>query len=107
MVRFVFRLAKPRRAVPGGDCRNDGSDCVRFSLQIAPYAAAACLGGAEPCTTLVRLRAVIEQQLGATAWQMLEAWLLPQPAFAVLFALALVFLMAGYKKPSPAGRFAV
>ena len=34
------------------------------------------------------------------------AWLLPQPAFAVLLSLSLIFWMIGYRKPSPAGRFA-
>jgi len=57
-------------------------------------------------TSLVRFRAVVEDKVGAAVWQVFDAWLLPQPAFAVLLSLALIFWMIGYKKPSPAGRFA-
>lgn len=57
-------------------------------------------------TSLVRFRAVVEDRAGAAVWQVFDAWLLPQPAFAVLLSLALIFWMIGYKKPSPAGRFA-
>ncbi|PPJ48198.1 hypothetical protein C0075_22195 [Rhizobium sp. KAs_5_22] len=57
-------------------------------------------------TSLVRFRAVVGDRAGASVWQVFEAWLLPQPAFAVLLSLALIFWMIGYKKPSPAGRFA-
>ncbi|WP_337268159.1 hypothetical protein [Oryzifoliimicrobium ureilyticus] len=37
----------------------------------------------------------------------LLSWLMAQPAFAVFLILALVLWMIGYKKPKPAGRFAV
>ncbi len=57
-------------------------------------------------TSLVRFRAAVEDRAGAAVWQVFDSWLLPQPAFAVLLSLALIFWMIGYKKPSPAGRFA-
>ena len=55
---------------------------------------------------LVGFRSFVETKIGASAWRMVDAWFLPQPAFAVLLALALLLWMIGYKKPSPAGRFA-
>lgn len=57
-------------------------------------------------TSLVRFRAFVEDKAGAAVWQAFDAWLLPQPAFAVLLSLSLIFWMIGYRKPSPAGRFA-
>lgn len=56
--------------------------------------------------SLVGLRAFVETKIGTSAWRMFDAWFLPQPAFAVLLGLALLLWMVGYKKPSPAGRFA-
>lgn len=56
--------------------------------------------------SLVGFRAFVETKIGASAWRMVDVWFLPQPAFAVLLALALLLWMVGYKKPSPAGRFA-
>ena len=56
--------------------------------------------------SLVGFRAFVETKIGTSAWRMVDAWFLPQPAFAVLLGLALLLWMVGYKKPSPAGRFA-
>lgn len=106
MVRFVFRLASFAALCLAVIAATMDSIASVSASQIALTPLRLAWVELSPAT-LVRLRAVIEQQLGSTAWQMLEAWLLPQPAFAVLFALALVFWMVGYKKPSPAGRFAV
>jgi len=38
-------------------------------------------------------------------WKPSVRWLLVQPAFAVLFALALLSWMLAYRRPAPAGRF--
>ncbi|GEO87232.1 MULTISPECIES: hypothetical protein [Alphaproteobacteria] len=56
--------------------------------------------------SLAWLRTLVEVNLGPTAWRMLEVWFLPQPAFAIFLAVALLLWMAGYRKPSLAGRFA-
>jgi hypothetical protein len=41
------------------------------------------------------------------AWGLIAHWLLPQPAFAVFLVLALLLWMVGYRRPRPAGHFAV
>lgn len=56
--------------------------------------------------SLVGFRAFVETSIGASAWRLFDAWFLPQPAFALLLGLALLLWMVGYRKPSPAGRFA-
>jgi hypothetical protein len=56
--------------------------------------------------SLQTLREMLETRFGSAAWSVFDDMLLPQPAFVVLFALSLLFWMAGYKKPSLAGRFA-
>lgn len=56
--------------------------------------------------SLLALQQLIETYLGKGAWSAFSTLLLPQPAFAVFFGLALIFWVLGYKKPSPAGRFA-
>lgn len=56
--------------------------------------------------SLLKLQEMLEMRFGSAAWSAVQDTLLPQPAFAVLFALSLAFWMVGYKKPSLAGRFA-
>ncbi|MCM2397072.1 hypothetical protein NBH19_13425 [Rhizobium sp. S95] len=56
--------------------------------------------------SLIQAQSLVEVYAGKQVWQIVSAWLLPQPAFAVLLLLALLLWMVGYKKPSPAGRFA-
>ena len=55
--------------------------------------------------SLLKLQEMLEMRFGSAAWSTVHDTLLPQPTFAVLFALSLVFWMVGYKKPSLAGRF--
>lgn len=57
-------------------------------------------------SSLSALQGLVESQLGPAAWTAFAGLVLPQPAFAALLALSLLFWMIGYKKPSPAGRFA-
>ncbi|WP_159945978.1 hypothetical protein [Rhizobium sp. 18065] len=57
-------------------------------------------------SSLSALQGLTESQLGAAAWTAFAGLVLPQPAFAALLVLSLLFWMIGYKKPSPAGRFA-
>ena len=57
-------------------------------------------------SSLSALQGLIESQLGTAAWTAFAGLVLPQPVFAALLLLSLLFWMIGYKKPSPAGRFA-
>lgn len=56
--------------------------------------------------SLMGLESLVVTRLGDGAWLALRDVVLPQPAFAGMLALSLVFWMIGYKKPSLAGRFA-
>ena len=56
--------------------------------------------------SLMALEELVETRLGNGAWLALRDVALPQPASAAFLLLALVFWMIGYKRPSPAGRFA-
>lgn len=56
--------------------------------------------------SLAALQTLIEGQLGPAAWTAFAGLVLPQPAFAALWAVSLLLWMIGYKKPQPAGRFA-
>jgi hypothetical protein len=56
--------------------------------------------------SLMTLEGLVETRLGAGAWLALRDVVLPQPASAAFLVLSLVFWMIGYKRPSPAGRFA-
>lgn len=105
MLRFVFRLASFAALCSAVIAATMDSIASVSASQLALTPLRLAWVEFSPAT-LVRLRGVIEQQLGSTAWQMLDAWLLPQPAFAVLLVVALLFWMVGYKRPSPAGRFA-
>lgn len=57
--------------------------------------------------SLMAFEGLVETRLGNGAWLALRDVVLPQPASAAFLALSLVFWMIGYKRPSPAGRFAV
>jgi hypothetical protein len=56
--------------------------------------------------SLMALEGLVETRLGDGAWLALRDLILPQPASGAFFVLSLLFWMIGYKKPSPAGRFA-
>lgn len=56
--------------------------------------------------SLMALEGLVVTRLGDGAWLALRDVVLPQPAFAAMLILSLVFWVIGYKKPSPAGRFA-
>jgi hypothetical protein len=56
--------------------------------------------------SLMALEGLVETRLGSGAWLALRDVVLPQPASAAFVLLALLFWMIGYKRPSPAGRFA-
>ena len=56
--------------------------------------------------SLMMLESLVETRLGDGAWLALRDVVLPQPASAAFVVLSLVFWMIGFKKPSPAGRFA-
>ncbi|HBF30301.1 hypothetical protein [Rhizobium sp.] len=48
----------------------------------------------------------IASHIGDKALHWMESGMLQQPAFVIFLSLALAFWMIGYKRPSPAGRFA-
>ncbi len=56
--------------------------------------------------SLMGLEGLVVARLGDGAWLALRDVVLPQPASAAFVVLSLGFWMIGYKKPSPAGRFA-
>lgn len=48
----------------------------------------------------------VDTHIGGWALRVMEGGFLQQPAFAIFLGLALVLWVAGYKRPSPVGRFA-
>lgn len=56
--------------------------------------------------TLSAASEAVQRSWGPQTWGFAIRWLLPLPAFAVFLALSLVLWMTGYKRRSPAGRFA-
>ncbi len=56
--------------------------------------------------TLSVVSDTVQRAWGPQAWGFAIRWLLPLPAFAVFLALSLMLWMIGYKRRSPAGRFA-
>jgi hypothetical protein len=105
MVRFVFRLASFATLCLAVIAAAKDSIASVSASQIVVTPVRLAWVEINP-TSLVRFRAVVEEKIGTSIWRMFDAWFLPQPAFAVLLGLALLLWMVGYKKPSPAGRFA-
>ena len=56
--------------------------------------------------TLALVEDLFAARLPGWAWDPAALWVLAQPAFAVFLACALIFYLAGYRRPRPAGRFA-
>jgi len=56
--------------------------------------------------TLAFVEDLFARYLPAPAWDVAAVWVLSQPASAVFLALSLLFYLAGYRRPNPAGRFA-
>lgn len=56
--------------------------------------------------SLMTLEELVVTRLGDGAWLALRDVVLPQPASGAMLVVSLLFWMIGYKKPSPAGRFA-
>lgn len=56
--------------------------------------------------TLALFAGLFETYLPEWVWDPGVLWVLAQPAFAVILALALVFYLLGYRRVRPAGRFA-
>ncbi|QLF69081.1 hypothetical protein FE840_005735 [Peteryoungia desertarenae] len=105
MVRLIFRLGSLLSLCLGVIAATiDSIQSVSIS-SVALTPISATISDFSP-DSLVALQALIEQYLGQATWSAFSTVILPQPAFAVFFGLALVFWMMGYKKPSPAGRFA-
>lgn len=105
MLRFVFRaLSFLCLCLAVIVATVDSIESVSIS-QVAVTPLAATWAETSPAT-LVGAQSLVEAYAGKPVWQIISAWLLPQPAFAVLLLLALLLWMIGYRKPSPAGRFA-
>lgn len=105
VVRFLFRIFS-LLALCGGVVLGvvDSIASVSASQVILTPLASAWLE-AHPAS-LMTLESLVETRLGEGAWLALRDVVLPQPASGALLVVALLFWMIGYKKPSPAGRFA-
>lgn len=105
MVRFLFRILS-LLALCGGVVLGvvDSIASVSASQVILTPLASAWLE-AHPAS-LMTIESLVETRLGEGAWLALRDVVLPQPASGALLVVALLFWMIGYKKPSPAGRFA-
>lgn len=105
MVRFLFRVLS-LLALCGGVVLGvvDSIASVSASQVILTPLSSAWVE-AHPAS-LMALEGLVESRLGDGAWLALRDVVLPQPASGALLAIALLFWMIGYKKPSPAGRFA-
>lgn len=57
--------------------------------------------------TLNATQAVIQRHVHPYVWDPVVQWILLQPTWAVFVVLSLVFYIIGWRKPKPAGRFAV
>ncbi|OLP45458.1 hypothetical protein [Rhizobium oryziradicis] len=64
------------------------------------------LWGDVDASGLALVKQWVATHIGGWALQWMQSALLQQPAFAIFLGLALVLWMAGYKRPSPEGRFA-
>jgi hypothetical protein len=105
MVRFVFRLASFAALCLGVIAATMDSIASVSASQYVLTTFRYAWMKVEPAS-LVSFRALVEERLGAVAWQVLDRWFFPQPAFAVFLIAALLLWMIGYRKSSPAGRFA-
>ena len=105
MVRLVFRVGSFLSLCLGVIAATiDSIQSVSISsVSLTPISAT--ISDFSP-DSLIAMQAMMEHYLGEGAWSAFSTLVLPQPAFAVFFGLALIFWMLGYKKPSPAGRFA-
>ncbi|WEZ84868.1 hypothetical protein P6U16_10225 [Rhizobium sp. 32-5/1] len=56
-------------------------------------------------SALDTVQSLEKAQAEPAMWTRSIRWLLVQPAFAVLFAFALLLWMLAYRRPAPAGRF--
>jgi hypothetical protein len=57
-------------------------------------------------SSLALVKQWVATHIGGWALQSMQSAILGQPAFAIFLGFALVLWVAGYKRPSPAGRFA-
>lgn len=57
--------------------------------------------------TLNVTQEVIQRHVHPYVWDPVVQWILLQPTWAVFVVLSLVFYIMGWRKPKPAGRFAV
>jgi hypothetical protein len=105
VVRFLFRVLSLLALCVGVVfCVVDSIASVSASQVIMTPLSAAWIN-AHP-GSLMALESLVVTRLGDGAWLALRDVVLPQPAFAGMFVLSLMFWMIGYKTPSPAGRFA-
>jgi len=56
--------------------------------------------------TLDFVQDLFSRHLAPWVWDDGVVWVLAQPASAVFLVLSLLFYLAGYRRPNPAGRFA-
>jgi len=56
--------------------------------------------------TLAFVENLFARNVPGPIWEQGAAWILGQPSSAVFLVLSLLFYLAGYRRPKPAGRFA-
>ena len=105
MIRFVLRLfslAALAVAVMAGTI-----DAIQSVAAAEPVLTplAAAWSAASP-STIALVADTIMNRFYPYLWDPVALWVLSQPAFAVLLALAFLFWMLAYRRPRPAGRFA-
>ena len=57
--------------------------------------------------TLNLMQAIIQRNLHPYLWDPIAQWILLQPAWAVFLVISLFFYLIAWRRPKPAGRFAV
>ncbi|QRM56784.1 hypothetical protein [Sinorhizobium sp. BG8] len=103
-MRFVFRLASLvflTIAVLAGAV--DAIQSVSASEPV--LTPLAVTWSAVSPNTIAYVATTLMQHLHPSLWDPGAMWVLAQPTFAVMLALALLFWMAGYKRRPFAGRF--
>jgi hypothetical protein len=105
VVRFLFRILSLLALCVGVVFGVIDSIASVSASQVILTPLASAWLDANPAS-LMTVESLVETRLGEGVWLALRDVVLPQPASGALLVFALVLWMIGYKKPSPAGRFA-
>ena len=105
MVRLLFRVSSFAALCIGVVAATVDSIASVSASRVVLTPLAAAWQDVSP-QSLPAFQSVVETQLGAASWIAFQNSILPQPAFMIFLALSLLLWAIGYKRPSPAGRFA-